>query len=163
MNVLKYADLRTVTVMVPTGGMNLEALSPDGEMLAEIGLMPGAQRLDHLLPYFPAETVFRTNSAVCRRQGGRAKVIRPAGREETGANPDYRPQRMTEGEARLHKIVKGLQQRVDGISKRDKHTAEMRAREVERRKEHSEPKPEPDDQGQVEADPDTAETEQPAE
>jgi hypothetical protein len=120
-------QLSQALLIAPKTGGTITVYLPDeetGEMVAfgEIGLAPGCTR-GRVLPlgeYFPPDTAFDLGEdvGIVFRNTLRAVPMKPAGRHESGANPDFVPSRMTEAEARLTRMVQGLQANVQGLQRR---------------------------------------------
>lgn len=90
-------------------------LTPDGEVI-EVVLSPGFHRIGEWAQWLPAGTTWTVDGAwVAQRNGRGLRVPYGAGHFDTGANPDFRPRRMTDGEAELHRMVKGLQTQIKEV------------------------------------------------
>jgi hypothetical protein len=132
----KAADLRGTRLASPMEGAEITILSADGEVMAVIGFLPGLHSLMEIGQYIPANGGFTVEGGVLlRRTSERGVVALRDDMAESGANADYQPVRMTDGEAALLRMVKGLQARVDNTDKR----ASLMARRIAAKEPQADP------------------------
>lgn len=110
----RIEELDRVRLFVKVKAM-VSLLTPDGEVI-DVYLPPGFHRIGEWAQWLPAGTTWTVDGAwVAQRNGRGLRVPYGPGHFETGANPDFRPRRMTDGEAELHRIVKGLQSQIKEV------------------------------------------------
>lgn len=128
-NTITSADLRRARLVAPVAGADIDVIEAEtGEVIATVGYIGGIHNLAMLPQYFPEGSLYAVKGGVFSlRSAERGVVIKDPTRNESGANPDYTPRRLSDGEAVLFKMVKGLQNKVLAQDKR--------ARDLERRAE----------------------------
>lgn len=134
MDNLNTADLRRASFIVPQGGANLEVMDPEtGEVIAAIGFSGGIHRLNLVAQYFPEGSEFRpVGGVITLRHAERGSVLRDVTRNESGANPDFQPKRLSDTEAMLFGMVRKLQEKVAGADKRNKTASKLAEKAAEK-------------------------------
>lgn len=149
-----YSELFHGKAVVPLAGATVEVMDADGVVVAQLGLQPGLQSLKPLLQHFGPEFVFSIDCAVVSARGDRGQILVPSTHTDSGANSQWRPQRMTDNEARLMVMIRNVQARVDSIKGREKALNIARERQARAQEEpllevdpdpQAEPEPEPQD------------------
>lgn len=129
---MQYSELRHTVLIVPHPGANLTVNDAEGVVKAVIGFAGGLHKLGDLIQYFtPGDEFTPADGAVlARRDGTRTKVMGNPHLADTGANLEYQPERMSDGERELRMQMRRLQERVERSEKR-KETIQNRKPEPE--------------------------------
>jgi hypothetical protein len=129
---MKFNMMKDLVLCAPKDGANLRVTTADGEFLCELGFLPGLHRVRDLGQYFPEDAEYELLDGVFLFRGNRMRAVKNPRHTETGANQTFQPSVLTDHEKEMRRIVRRLQDRVDGMARRAAHAERLVRQNAER-------------------------------
>lgn len=113
----------TAVAVVPAAGGEVYLINDQGELVMTCGLEPGLRSLAAISEVMAPDDTLEASDGVslvaARVNADRARRISYGrGSHSSGANPDFRPQTMTPGEAEIRRSLLALGRRNDSLAKK---------------------------------------------
>ena len=109
---VKYENMARTKVVAGREGGEIKNYSHDGKVKWTVGVQPGVTMCTEFLGDMEPGDYLKVTAGMfvpAFPPGRMERMKYGPGSHDSGANPDYRPSRLTDGEKQLRKLIAGLQ------------------------------------------------------
>lgn len=124
---MKKNDLGRLRLLAGLNGCEIECIDCDGVVRWSVGYLPGVHFLDPLGPFMGPRDELRINGAgyALDRQSRVAAQSYGEMAVQSGANPDFCPQRMDEAERRMRNLLHAVNKREKRLQRQLEHAERL--------------------------------------